>query len=86
MTDRRVAHLFRIHPLWSSAAALAMAAALLLAPRPAAADEGGVSFWLPGQFSSFAAVPGDPGWSLPVVYYHAPPMQRPAARFRWAVA
>ena len=34
------------------------------------ADEGGVSFWLPGQFSSFAAVPGSPGWSLPMVYYH----------------
>ncbi|MGR4871805.1 transporter [Variovorax sp. LARHSF232] len=43
---------------------------LLLAPRPAAADEGGVSFWLPGQFSSFAAVPGEAGWSLPAVYYH----------------
>jgi len=35
------------------------------------ADEGGVSFWLPGQYSSFAAVPGDPGWSLPLVYYHS---------------
>ena len=35
------------------------------------ADEGGVSFWLPGQYGSFAAVPGDPGWSLPVVYYHS---------------
>ena len=45
-------------------------ATLLLAAGPVAADEGGVSFWLPGQFSSFAAVPGDPGWSLPLVYYH----------------
>jgi hypothetical protein len=35
------------------------------------ADEGGVSFWLPGQYGSFAAVPGDPGWSLPLVYYHS---------------
>jgi len=34
------------------------------------ADEGGVSFWLPGQYGSFAAVAGDPGWSLPLVYYH----------------
>ena len=34
------------------------------------ADEGGVSFWLPGQQSSFAAVQGAPGWSVPVVYYH----------------
>ena len=35
------------------------------------ADEGGVSFWLPGQMGSFAAVPGDPGWSLGAVYYHS---------------
>ena len=35
------------------------------------ADEGGVSFWLPGQYGSFAAVPGDPGWSLPLVFYHS---------------
>jgi len=34
------------------------------------ADEGGVSFWLPGQQSSFASVQGAPGWSIPVVYYH----------------
>jgi hypothetical protein len=49
------------------------AAAVLLAAASTAslADEGGVSFWLPGQFGSFAAVPGDPGWSLPLVYYHA---------------
>jgi hypothetical protein len=36
---------------------------------PASADEGGVSYWLPGNFGSFAAVPSDPGWSLPVIYY-----------------
>jgi len=36
----------------------------------ALADEGGVSFWLPGQYGSLAAAPGAPGWSLPVVYYH----------------
>ena len=35
------------------------------------ADEGGVSVWLPGQFGSFAAVQSEPGWSLPIVYYHA---------------
>jgi len=37
---------------------------------PALADEGGVSFWLPGQYGSLAAVPGTPGWALPLVYYH----------------
>jgi len=35
------------------------------------ADEGGVSFWLPGQMGSFSAVQADPGWSLAAVYYHS---------------
>jgi hypothetical protein len=30
-----------------------------------------VSFWLPGQYGSFAAVPSDPGWSFENSYYHA---------------
>ena len=38
---------------------------------PAAADEGGSSFWLPGQFGSLAAVPVAPGWSLAALYYHS---------------
>lgn len=33
------------------------------------ADEGGVSFWLPGLFGSLAAVPVTPGWSLASIYY-----------------
>ena len=35
------------------------------------ADEGGTSFGLPGQYGSLAAVPAEPGWSLPLIYYHA---------------
>ena len=34
------------------------------------ADEGGVSFWLPGQFSSLAATPQQPGWALAIVNYY----------------
>jgi len=45
-------------------------AALALASSPARADEGGVSFWLPGQFGSLAAVPGSPGWSVGTVFFH----------------
>jgi hypothetical protein len=45
-------------------------AALALLPRTAMADEGGVSFWLPGAFASLAAVPQQPGWSLANLYYH----------------
>jgi hypothetical protein len=36
----------------------------------AKADEGGVSFWLPGLFGSLAATPQQPGWSLATIYYH----------------
>ena len=36
----------------------------------AVADEGGVSFWLPGQFGSLAAAPQQPGWSFADAYYH----------------
>src|SRR5438132_8833788 len=34
------------------------------------ADEGGVSYWLPGRFGSLAATPQVPGWSMAEVYYH----------------
>src|SRR3981081_360403 len=34
------------------------------------ADEGGISYWLPGRFSSLAATPEVPGWSMAEVYYH----------------
>ena len=34
------------------------------------ADEGGVSFWVPGFFGSLAATPQQPGWSLANIYYH----------------
>jgi hypothetical protein len=36
----------------------------------ARADQGGVSFWLPGLFGSLAAALQQPGWSLTAVYYH----------------
>lgn len=49
---------------------LAAASSLLLVGGAACADEGGVSFWLPGQFGSLASVPGEPGWSVPTIYFH----------------
>jgi len=36
----------------------------------ARADEGGVSFWIPGFFGSLAAVPQQPGFSYASIYYH----------------
>jgi hypothetical protein len=47
-----------------------MAATIAVAPRPALADQGGVSFWVPGLFGSLAAVPGQPGFNFASVYYH----------------
>jgi hypothetical protein len=44
-------------------------AALIGAPSVAAADEGGVSFWIPGFFGSLAAAPQQPGWSLTNIAY-----------------
>jgi len=55
-------------PLWKAGFALA---ALTVMQEPVLADEGGVSFWLPGQYASLVAVPSQPGWSLGLVYYHA---------------
>jgi len=42
-----------------------------MASGAARADQGGVSFWLPGAFSSLAATPLQPGWSLGMVYLHS---------------
>ena len=35
----------------------------------ARADQGGVSFWVPGIYASMAAVPPDPGFSMPSTFY-----------------
>jgi hypothetical protein len=49
---------------------IAIATIAVIASQPAArADEGGISFWLPGQFGSLAAVPAQPGWSFATVSY-----------------
>jgi hypothetical protein len=48
---------------------LSLLAALCLA-NGARADEGGVSFWVPGLFGSLAAVPQQPGWALAIINYY----------------
>ena len=48
--------------------ALLIAAAML--PASARADQGGISFWLPGAFGSLAATPLTPGWSISTIYIH----------------
>lgn len=49
--------------------ALATATLVAGAGSAAQADEGGVSFWLPGQYGSFAAIAPTQGWSMPMQAY-----------------
>jgi hypothetical protein len=49
----------------------AIAAVTTAVGAPAKADEGGLSFWIPGFFGSLSAVPQVPGFTLTEVYYHA---------------
>ena len=51
-------------------AAIVLAPAIMFFSNCALADEGGVSFWIPGLFGSLAATPQQPGWSLGNIYYH----------------
>jgi hypothetical protein len=50
--------------LLSKLAAATLLAVVAAAPDNVRADEGGVSFWIPGEFSSLAATPLVPGWAL----------------------
>jgi hypothetical protein len=69
-----------MHFVWSSSrpgffrqflCVAAIAALLVLPSQIARADEGGVSFWIPGFFGSLAAVPAQaPGFSMTSIYYH----------------
>ena len=45
-------------------------AALGCSTNSSKADEGGVSFWLPGFFGSLAATPQQPGWSATWINYY----------------
>lgn len=64
-TSKRTSRRWLIHSSLGTAMAL-----LGCMAEPAYADEGGVSYWLPGRFGSLAAVPAVPGWSMAAVYYH----------------
>ena len=53
----------------SLVAGMMLAASLI--PKASFADEGGVSFWLPGLYGSLAAVPASaPGWELGTFFYN----------------
>ncbi len=51
--------------------AMAITVATATIAKVAMADQGGVSFWLPGLFGSLASAPGEPGWSYAGIYIHS---------------
>jgi hypothetical protein len=55
--------------------------ALLWFPQETRADEGGISFWLPGNFGSLAAAPATPGWSWATIYIHTEVASGAGAQF-----
>jgi hypothetical protein len=67
-------------PLTHSACVIAALLPLAFSDR-AAADEAGVSFWLQGQFGSFAAAPSNQGWSFESTFYHATAAASPSLSF-----
>jgi hypothetical protein len=52
---------------WPLVAVTFSLAAATCAAEFAWADEGGVSFWLPGEFGSLAATPQVPGWAVGII-------------------
>lgn len=70
-------------PARGQIAALAICvSALTVQPKTADADEGGLSFWLPGLFGSLAATPAQPGWAFATIYYHTSVEAGGATTFR----
>ncbi len=55
--------------IWVTKAASGAAIVCAILTSGVRADEGGVSFWLPGQYGSFAAIAPSTGFSLPMQSY-----------------
>ncbi|HEX4409663.1 MAG TPA: transporter [Xanthobacteraceae bacterium] len=59
--------------VWSRfTAAVIGGTAILCVADNARADEGGLSFWIPGLFGSLAAAPQVPGWALGIINLYEP--------------
>jgi hypothetical protein len=68
-----------LSPPAKAAIASLIAIGVLCAPSASFADEGGLSFWLPGLFGSLAAVPQQPEFSLASIYFHDDAVQLASA-------
>jgi hypothetical protein len=67
--DRRLVARLRIC-VRLGAAFVALFAVITCMADDVLADEGGVSFWLPGLFGSLAAAPQQPGWQFAAINYY----------------
>ena len=66
-----------------------LCAIVALAPTPAAADNGGVSFWLPGTFGSLAAAPARSAGATPSAGYSirgSERIRRPRREIAWVAS
>ncbi len=61
---------FRLFAGSRSASLIFALTALTCSVNIASADEGGVSFWVPGLFGSLAAAPQVPGWQFAAINYY----------------
>ena len=50
--------------------AATLGASIIVVPKTSIADQGGVSFWLPGLYGSVAAAPQTPGLTFGSFFYH----------------
>jgi hypothetical protein len=64
---RKKSSAFERREVLSIASALLAIGLSVITPERAFADEGGVGFWLPGEFGSLAATQQVPGWSFGIV-------------------
>jgi hypothetical protein len=55
---------------WSGTVFVSLLIAIAGMTGAARADEGGVSFWVPGLFGSLAAAPQVPGWQFAAINYY----------------
>src|SRR5271168_5577821 len=62
----------RWHKYLRRAAAIFSFIAIACSTSVSLADEGGVSFWIPGLYGSLAAAPQVPGWALAVINLYNP--------------
>jgi hypothetical protein len=67
---KRLKKSLAIRPARCAQCVAMLIAGALLGSLSASADEGGVSFWIPGFFGSLAATPLQPGLSFAAIYYH----------------